>query len=248
MEPEEAKTLFADLERRISRDILRFACGKPSERHSSVWAAWGRKSDYYIGARGVLASSKISLHGSGVCRFALTERHFALLAERGLPQPEDRPFVKWRRSPTPQIGAVLTVVLVFPTDYMTLEAPTSSHRKPVFMFEAARSGMAVEVGFFHSREPAESVEPKFLEIGKPVFRTDLDDGESVSIVVREVAFDPATLPSTDQFNAGGARLLDPDCPIGVEMKNLTAMLWNAPNDGEALRIVEVGGLSAVRNS
>jgi hypothetical protein len=36
---------------------------------------FGTKSDYYIGARSVFGSIKISLHESGVCRLALTEKH-----------------------------------------------------------------------------------------------------------------------------------------------------------------------------
>jgi hypothetical protein len=247
MEVEDAKRWIADLERRFSRDKVRFAFGKPDGCHSGVWSALGRKGDYYIGARSIFSSTKISLHRSGICRLALTEKHFKLLAERGLAQPEDRPFVKWRRPPAPQIGAALAVVLVFPSPYMTLAEPVSSTRKPVLTFEAARDGMAAEVGFFYSREDASSLEAKFLDIGKPILRTDLDNGESVWIVVREAAFDPAVIPSVDQFNGTGGRLLDPDFPIGIERPNLTAMLWNTPKNGEPLRIIEISGLSLTRN-
>jgi hypothetical protein len=32
-------------------------------------------NDYYIGARHVMGSTKISLHQRGICRVALTEKH-----------------------------------------------------------------------------------------------------------------------------------------------------------------------------
>jgi hypothetical protein len=245
---EEANKRIEDLERSF-KDKFRFAFVKPGERYSSVWSAWARprKSDYYIGARGFLGNTKISLHGSRICRLALTEQHFATLVKQGLTQSEDRPFVKWKREPTPPVGAKLAVILIFPTNYMTLDAPVLPPRK-VLLLNAAPPGRAMEVGFFYSREPVATLEPKFLETGTPVFWNHLDNGESVWIVMREAPFDPAVLPSTDQFNAAPGQLLDPDFPIGVEHKNLTAMLWSTPKSGEPLHGIEISGLSMTRHA
>jgi len=212
-----------------------------------VWSAWGWRGDYYIGARSVLGSMKVSLHASGICRLALTERHFAALTERGLIPPEERAIVKWRRPPAPEVGAMLAVVLVFPTKYMTLGAPSASLRKPILVFETAKPGMAVEVGFFYSRESATTLEPRLLEIGKPIFYSDLAEGESVWIVVRETDFDPTIIPSADQLSSSRGHFLESDFPIGVERRNLSAMLWNSPKDGKSLRIIEISGVSATRN-
>lgn len=98
-----------------------------------------------------------------------------------------------------------------------------------------------------ARGARRDAQPSFLDTGKPILRTDLDNGESVWIVVREAAFDPAVIPSVDQFDGNGGRLLDPDFPIGIERPNLTAMLWNTPKNGEPLRIIEISGLSLTRN-
>ncbi len=247
MEYSDAEKRLQEIERKLATDKLRFAIGKPGKRYSGVWAAWSHRSDYYFGARGILGSIKISLHASGICRVALTARHYKHLADWGLPQPSDRAFVKWKRTDAPERGVALAAVLVFPTDYLTLEEPLGSPQKPQFNIESARPGHALEVGFFYSREPTESLEPKFLEIGKPLFRADLDNGESVSMVVREAAFDPSTLPSNDQLKNGG-RLLDPNVPIGIEQEKLAMILWNAPKDGEPLRIIEIGGVTAIRNA
>jgi hypothetical protein len=55
---------------------------------------------------------------------------------------------------------------------------------------------------------AATLEPKFLAIGKPLFYTNLQNGESVSIIARETEFDASIIPSSERFDAAGARLLD----------------------------------------
>jgi hypothetical protein len=84
-----------EFERRLCKDKVRFAVGKPGGHHSSVWVTRANRSDFYIGARTVMGSTKISLHESGICRLGLTASHFDLAVEQGLiPAEEDRAFVK----------------------------------------------------------------------------------------------------------------------------------------------------------
>jgi hypothetical protein len=89
----------------------------------SPWAAFGSGNEYYIGARHAMGSSKISLHQSGICRIALTEKHFAALPAEGLTQPSDRVMVKWKRQPTPEIGAAHVASIIFPTEFLKLREP-----------------------------------------------------------------------------------------------------------------------------
>jgi hypothetical protein len=242
--------ILKEFEQRLSKDGVRFAIGEPGGRYSGVWSAIGSNSDFYIGARSVMGSTKISLHSSGVCRLGLSKQHFAFAVERALISPgEDRAFVKWRRPPTPAIGAALVVVLIFPTAFLGSDAPTATAKKPLVIFEAAAQGKAVEIGFFYSHEPGITLEAKFLEIGKPLFRTELDNGETVWIVARQADFDPTALPTTEKINSGAGRLLDPDAfaEVGVERRGLTGAFWTSPRDGEALRVIEVGGITMRRN-
>jgi hypothetical protein len=248
MERDEAQRILNDFERRLFADKARFAVGRPGESYSGSWAFWGHKNEFYIGARSILGSTKISLHSSGICRLALTEQHVKLLIAQGLPLPPDRAFVKWRRSPTPPEGASFVVVLVFPTDYLRLAEPEATYKKPMVFLEPAGAGKALEVGFFYSRESAASLEPKFLAIGKPLFYTDLDNGDVVWMVVREVEFDATTLPSSEKFNSAGMRLLDREALTAAgERSNLNAILWNSPKDEEALRVIEIGGVKVMVN-
>jgi hypothetical protein len=137
----------------------------------------------------------------------------------------------------------MALALTFPTDYMTLEAPVGTSKKPLCVFQAADTGMAVQLGFFFSSEPPASLGPQLLAIGKPICRADVGNGESVSIVVRTRTFNHGEIPSatTQSF-----QVLDPNFPIGVQQQNLAAILWRISDDGGALEIVEVGGVSVTR--
>jgi hypothetical protein len=178
------------------------------------------------------------------------KEHFEFAVERGLiPPGEDKAFVQWRRPPAPDTGAELVVVLVFPTDFLRSDAPTVTVKKPLVIFEAAAQARAVEIGFFYSREAGITLEPKLLEFGKPLFWTELDNGETVWMVSRDADFDPSVLPSTEEINSGAERLLNPDAfaEVSVEERGLTGAFWTPPKDGEALRVIEIGGISMKRN-
>jgi hypothetical protein len=241
--------IVADFERKILKDKLRFAIGKPAEGHSGVWSAWNTQSEFYLGARGTLGNTKISLHKSGRCRFALTEEAARAVDPRALPAQNDRAFVKWNRPPAPAQGAHLAVLLCFPTDYLLLPAPAGSAKKPVLIFEAARSGKATQIGFFFSRESAVTLEQKFLKIGKPILHWDLPNGEAIWLVARESDFDATVIPDSSAWSRS-MRVLDPAAvpAPGMEQKNLNAILWNAPSDGDPLQIIEIGGLTIRRNA
>jgi hypothetical protein len=92
-------------------------------------------------------------------------------------------------------------------------------------------------------------EKKLSKFGLPLVRTDLDNGESVSVAVRATAFDSATLPSQEKLNNAGLKALSlkglPE--RGAERSNLTAVLFNKPVDGGSLQLIEVGGVTLRKN-
>ena len=116
--------LWLEEVKRGFRERVRFAVGSPQERYSATWLTTDDKSGFYIGVRSMMGVLKISLHTSGMSRLAFTETYRVSAIERGLiPPEEDRALVKWRRSPTPAIGAALAVSLLFPTDFLHLDPP-----------------------------------------------------------------------------------------------------------------------------
>jgi hypothetical protein len=237
-----------DFIRRLNRTNFRFAVGSNEAGYSSPWTAFGSGNEYYIGARHALGSSKISLHQSGVCRVALTEKHFDALPGEGLVQPSDRAIVKWKRQPTPEIGAVQVASIIFPTEFLKLPEPQGTAKKPLIIFRAAPQGKAVEIGFFYSREEPATLEPKLLKIGRPVVCTKLKNAETITVVAREADFDRTVLPSQTQMDKSSGNILSKEVhAIKTEMKNLTGMFWNAPVDGGSLMMIEVGGMSLRRN-
>jgi hypothetical protein len=233
---------------RASHANFRFAVGNPSRGFSTTWTAFGNRSDYYIGSRSFMGSQKISLHASGICRVALTNRQFDELAAEGLTQPADRAIVKWRRADTPQAGAQHVASVIFPTDYLgVIEQPRGSYRKPLFIFDAAPAGQAVEFGFFFSREEQSAIREQYLKIGQPIVCTTLESGEHVTVVAKISEFDKAYLPSQAQLDkASGTVFSRSALDNRDELPNLTATFWNDPRDGDALRLVEVGGVTLRR--
>jgi hypothetical protein len=170
---------------RLIRTNFRFAVGSVETGYSTQWAAFGTSNEYYIGARHAMGSSKLSLHQSGICRVAMTEKHFHSLSGDGLTQPPDRALIKWKRAPTPDIGAAHVVSIIFPTEFLkSPNEPQGTPKKPLIIFGAAPPGKAVEIGFFYSREDSATLGPKLLEIGQPIICTQLDDREMITVVAR----------------------------------------------------------------
>ncbi len=219
----------------------RFAVGKKGAGHSSVWAAWDQGSEFYIAGLSMIGNAKISLHKSGICRFALTETAYNELPRKGLVQPQDRAFTKWKRQPTPDKGAVHVLSLIFPTDFLRLAEPPENPKKPVVIFEPPPAGSATQIGFFFSRE-GDSMEEKFLAVGHPMFRFDLRNGEFVWLVVKPIAFDKSLLPNRP-LSLTRESLLDPAALVepGTQKKDLTAIFWNSPKEGDPFYVWEVGG-------
>src|SRR5689334_19070976 len=168
-----------DFAHRLTKEKFRFVVGTLSGLYSAAWFSRGSGNSYYIGARPFGGTMKISLHDDENCRLAFTKPGIAAMKRQGLDVSDNRAFVEWYREPAPEDGAVHVVSLIFPTDHHRLPAPGAKYRKPVLIIDAAPPGKAIEVGFFFSREPQATVEAKFLQIGMPLVRTTLDNGETV---------------------------------------------------------------------
>jgi hypothetical protein len=240
---------FEQFVARVNSANFRFAVGNPASGYSTTWTAFGNRGDYYIGSRVFMGSQKISLHASGICRVALTNKQHDALLEDGLDQPADRAMTKWRRPKTPDVGAVHVASILFPTDYLKLtEEPKGTHKKPLFIFDAAPAGQAVEMGFFYSREDQAAMEERYLRIGHPIVCTTLESGEHVTAIARITEFDRSLLPSQEIMDKTPGNILSKEVlEIKDSLPNLTASFWNAPGDGGTLKLIEVGGIVLKRN-
>jgi hypothetical protein len=229
---------------------FRFAVGDPEHNYSTIWSAWGWGNEFYFGAVAMLGFTKISLHQTGECQVAIIKDKWEKLGREGLPRPDDRALTKWVQKPTPDSGAIHVASVLFPTDYLkSTKVPEGTAKRPLTILTPAPPGKAVEVSYFYSREPAETLGPKFAKLCIPLFRVTLDNGDSVSIVVRQTEFDKRFLPPPEQMQ----RLSDTtnvEIPPGTETPNLTAAVWNDPveNGFGTLIVAEIGGVTLRRNS
>jgi hypothetical protein len=233
--------------RRTMKDKFRFVVATREGHHSTAWFTRDvkKKNSFYIGARTIGGKMKISLHGELNCRLAFTKEGMAAMKQQGLDVSENRALVEWYRKPAPENGCVHVVSLIFPTDYLRLPAPESTFKEPLLFVDAAPPGKAVEFGVFFSRGPQIRAEPKFIQIGVPLVYASLDNGDTVWVVAWETEFDRAVIPSADQWR-GSLRAADKKAFLdeGVELRNLSSVFWNAPKDGEILRVIETSGVTA----
>src|SRR4029078_1008679 len=101
-----------------------------------------------------------------------------------------------------------------------------------------------EIGVFLSHEGQETLAPKFVNLGKPIVMTTLDNQLKVPLVALSQPFDPSILPKSEILAKSKNLLLQSE-PV-VEQKNLNALLFTAPKDGEALQVLDVGGVALRR--
>jgi hypothetical protein len=160
------------------------------------------------------------------------------MVAQGLAPPTARALHVWRRPTDLGLTAQLVVHLIFPTDHFHGERPIGKHNRKVLIFEG-RAGKAVEFGFFYSQActPA-MLEQKFGQMGKPIFRTELANGECVSMVAREAEFDPSVLSGRVDWRPVNSLSNNEIAPNS----KLNMILFNEPSDGEPLLATEIGGV------
>jgi hypothetical protein len=228
----------SELEADWSKHGVRFAasCG---ERYSGVWLAIADGNDFYLGARSVFGTIKISLHQSGECRVAITKQHLKRMLKQGLPPPAARALYVWRRRTDLGVSVPLVVHLIFPTDYLTAERPIGKSNKKVIIYEGS-AGSAVEFLFFYSQgHTLTTLGNTLAQIGRPVFRTELDNGQCVSMVARQAHFDPGVLPPSTKVNG---RIIS-GAVTDETSSNVNAFLFTGPADQEPLQVIDIGGVS-----
>jgi hypothetical protein len=118
-------------------------------------------------------------------------------------------------------------------------------RKNTFVL-GVEDGSCAQIGVFLSLEHPNTLGAMLAVIGSPMFAITLDNKMHVSLVARSQPFDRASLPS-DELLALGRSL-----PLRTEgtpdHDNLNAMIWNAPEDGGTLEVIDVGGVRSRRRA
>jgi hypothetical protein len=218
---------------------VRFVAEAADGRQSAIWSTWANGSDYYLGARWVLKSMKISLHASGRCRIALSDKLIEDMTAKGMPAPADRALVKWNRAATPEVGAICVLSVAFPAARLHMKGQTGSVSKPLLRVGLGPDDQAVQLGIFYTREPREVVDQKFCAVGKPTFVTHLDNGDDVWMVFRAAEYDLAAIPTAEQLAQSTGFSTCPAADFG-NVEDLAGLIWEQPTDGQPMHVAEIG--------
>lgn len=218
-----------------TRKRVRFAVYGPHDLYSWVWAAWAHRNSFYLMPTGLGRVEKVSLHADHKFRLGFDKHDVEYLRSRNSRGfIDERTTVVWEKPLLPETGAVEVVSLTIPAKHLSLGEQVGRPGKGLFAFGVTNCENAAQFHFFMSKEPAATLDPKLSAVGMPTFCFNLDNGENVSMVVREVPFIPPTMTSPH----GVPRMDNP-------ARGLTDghALHSHPPDGGALHIWEFGGVS-----
>lgn len=221
------------------RKRIRIAAENPKGKYSSVWMFWGQGYDFYFGAKTLLQSFKVSLHKNGIGYVAYDRQFRTRMQNSGISLPS-KSISEWRFPAPATIGAVHLAVVRLPADFCTHDVTPSIQQKKTLVL-GIEEGCAAEIGVFASYEDMQTLEDRFLKIGNPLFAVRLDNGVTISIVVRSTTFDPSILPTSDKLNH--SKRIEFMAGSDIQNKdNLNMIVWNHPGDGEALQVIDIGGV------
>lgn len=127
---------------------LRFAVGDLSDGYlsSEIWTIWQSKSDLYLSSSNVKGLTKISLHQSNICRYAITDN---LASHNPKSQSRDRVIVRWERKTPPDFGHS-HIFSMFILSILGWAPKTSITDKPLVILPKAIQGYSVEVACYAS--------------------------------------------------------------------------------------------------
>ena len=132
---------------------FRFAIGSTVPL-SEIWTVSVRRSDVYvIAAHPMNGAMKLSLHGSGVCQFALFQDFYDRYVAHSPSPTKSRTILRWTRSATPAWGGLCAATIHLSScEHWEEPSPPSSSKKLVRLIPPPPDGWAVEVNFFYSAE------------------------------------------------------------------------------------------------
>src|SRR4051812_40656814 len=100
------------LDKAFSKHI-RLVAENPHGQYSSAWIFWGRKSDFYFGAKNISGAFKVSLHENGRGYVAYDRLYFPKKRIEGIAIPA-KTVLEWALPKPALSGAVHAASLILP--------------------------------------------------------------------------------------------------------------------------------------
>jgi hypothetical protein len=238
--------VVATLDRNF-RKLIRIVGQNSAGQYSSMWSFKTGNDGFYFSSRGLLNLLKVSLHANNHTGYLAFDRKFfdRQSAEGAINRPT-KTVHQWCLPSPGALGAIKVASIKLPADLMCETEHEYVRQLKAVVFGIAPS-CALEIGIFLSKEPKASLEDKFVRIGMPLVHASIAGWCDVSVVVRSTDFDRSLLAKNEKLSS---RDMIPfvKIEVGETVPNLNVVLFNGPKDGEALQIIEVGGVSLTRNS
>ncbi|MCX6723127.1 MAG: hypothetical protein NT094_03600 [Candidatus Staskawiczbacteria bacterium] len=219
---------------------------------SSIWFISSKKDSIYISAKTMGGSLKLSLHPDNSkdnknCQVGITSDYVKRLKEKGYNPLSP---LRWIRPSTPEKGAVCVVSIEFPTDYLKADIPKAQdediNKKLKFALPIAKSGCAVRVDVFYSKEQPDDLLKVFEKLNITMLGyITLSDGEFVLVAAHHTLFDSKMIPDIERrFGIP----LDGAPEPGKSIKNAYAIMWTEPKDGSLIILSEINGFTVHNNT
>jgi hypothetical protein len=216
----------------------RLIVGDPGGPKSSIWRLSTYKADVYL-LNGADRSSKLSFHGSGICRKAFTR-------EFGIPPGlQDRVYAKWKRAKTPPVGSgqgSCVLEIAFPTDFLSTD--TVVHKKTLTWIEPAPAHRATVLEMIYTSES----EKELLRQLDPLHRSlviyaRLTSGEGFAVLRSVADFPGETFRVPANHHAASDLIFSPRDPW-KSGRPIRFTAYSRPCDGDRMTVWEYGGYKA----
>jgi hypothetical protein len=227
----------------MSNFLLDFNFGvKRSDGYvSDIWrASTTRMGDFHLATQSIAGVEQYSFNKSGMCRSAQSGAEAAPAALR------DRAGFKWRRAATPPRGsgrAARIAWIAFPTDYLSRPSVRDEGEGEIFWIAAAPASGATYVEFAFAGEPEQNIRG-VLDIVQDrtlVRCAALPSGDTLVIFCYHADWE-----NKDVRVPGHGAVADVLFSAADPLQSgrpLRHRLGPAPKDGEAVMLLEMGGVA-----
>jgi len=198
------------------------------QQRSALWRFWSHNTDFY-GAGLAPGSTKMSLHASGLCRWAHIESGYM-----GDPKA-DRAFIKWER-PVPLEEPKLVARIVFPGNHLAPPKPLEPFKGMLLKVPMPPPGRAAYLGVYST-----SSDPRTLSLpttpARELFAARLASGETF-LLATEVG-DMPPLPQGLRLNYSSRD--STVTPQSIEGDRVVMNIWTDPGADGAATCIELSG-------
>jgi len=214
-----------------------------------VWRVFWREDDVYLTEREFGGVAKLSLHRSGICRYALTTERCRRMEAENVAGNAKRLKTRWQRRPTPSTGIAHAATIWVPTMVLTPHGEIPD--KGIHWLRPTPPGMANRIDLLYTKDDRTTLDRR-LPKGARLFATaPLVSGETLMFVDRHFEFDEVDFLAKfgqmaikpEYYSQESADAFETGAIEGLEGRG---KLHIGPNETGVFDIVDIGLISVSR--